>query len=120
LALLLLLLKLLLLLLKRLRLLMLLLMMMMQLLRLLLLVLDRRLGSRVTQTPVKFAPRVQRLVRPDPKSGRDADDQSHEIPGKGETMEARQKKMTQLARSGREKTKKITYLSIKMEKSGRD
>lgn len=73
--------KLLLLLLKRLRLL-LLMMMMMQLLRLLLLVLDRRFGSRVTKTPVKFAPRVQRLVRPDPKSGRDANDQSHEIPGK--------------------------------------
>jgi hypothetical protein len=36
----------------------------------------------VTKTPVKFAPRVQRLVRPDPKSGRDANDQSHEIPGK--------------------------------------
>jgi hypothetical protein len=57
-------------------------MMMVQLLRLLLWMLDRRLGSRVTQTPVEFAPRVQRLVRPDPKSGRDAHDQSHEIPGK--------------------------------------
>ena len=72
---------LLLLLLKRLRLL---LMMMMQLLRLLLLVLDRRFGSRVTKTPVKFSPRVQRLVRPDPKSGRDANNQSHEIPRNNE------------------------------------
>jgi hypothetical protein len=89
-------------------------MMMVQLLRLLLWMLDRRLGSRVTQTPVEFAPRVQRLVRPDPKSGRDAHDQSHEIPGK------KKEKKTNMTFGPVTETNNFTYLSIKMEKSGRD
>ncbi len=62
-------------------LLLLLLMMMVQLLRLLLLrMLDGRLGPSVTQTTVEFPPRIQRFMRPDPKTGCDADDQRHEIP----------------------------------------
>ena len=62
-------------------LLLLLLLMMVQLLRLLLLrMLDGRLGSSVAQAAVEFPPGIQRLVRPDPKAGRDAHNQRHEIP----------------------------------------